>query len=251
MKNQRPHRRLMVWIAYADFFATLSIISIVMYASSHSAVAHITPAVPRPHIPPQEARNDHGARVGSGLSPEDYIEIAKGLKALAPDLDKALRSRRLRSALNASQGSVSLPDFAKFDSASANIRDMRAVESLASSIKEIAARDPERAQHYMVLVRGHADAYPVDPNGLFRDNIALSEARARAIVDRLHNSGLGSSGFHVLAEGVGEYEPIVDNCEKDYLQRPRWNCTPLLPPEELEQNRRIELRFAIFPGAFR
>ena len=59
------------------------------------------------------------------------------------------------------------------------------------------------------------------------------------------------SGFHVLAEGVGEYEPIVDNCERDYLQRPRWNCTPLLPPDELEQNRRIELRFAIFPGAFR
>jgi len=62
-------------------------------------------------------------------------------------------------------------------------------------------------------------------------------------------NGVSAPAFQIAAQGVGQEEPIVDNCTGE-SPTPRAYCQEdqIRAPAELARNRRIELRFGFFSG---
>lgn len=78
---------------------------------------------------------------------------------------------------------------------------------------------------WVLQVDGHTDNLPLAPGAAFRDNWALSQARALSVV-RYLTEELGFPSFRLAAAGFGEYRPI------DVADT----------PEARARNRRIELK---------
>jgi type VI secretion system protein ImpK len=92
------------------------------------------------------------------------------------------------------------------------------VETLVDTVAKALASQPGP-----IIVAGYSDNIPLSGRGRFKDNAALSLARAQAVA-KLMAPGLG--GFdRISAEGRGEKDPIADNAT----------------PEGRAKNRRIEI----------
>ena len=105
-----------------------------------------------------------------------------------------------------------------------------------------------RTKAFHLVIRGHADARPIAGFS----NLRLSQLRARALEEALLSNKISAPNFHVSAQGVGESEPVTDNCEsgRSKAQAPRSACPDgkYASDSELVRNRRIELRFGFFTG---
>ena len=107
-----------------------------------------------------------------------------------------------------------------FDSGSADIgiRGELKLIKLAETLREISATFPDEI-NWILQVEGHTDAVPIN-TPRFKDNWALSTARARSVVDILIAEGIPP--HRLSATGYGEFQPI--------------------DPLDLNRNRRIELK---------
>jgi outer membrane protein OmpA-like peptidoglycan-associated protein len=76
-----------------------------------------------------------------------------------------------------------------------------------------------------IRVTGHTDSIGSDA-----DNLALSQARAKAVADVL-TAAIGEGGPTIVAEGRGESEPVADNGTPENDN-----------PEGRRLNRRVEIR---------
>ena len=99
------------------------------------------------------------------------------------------------------------------------------IRKVANIILDVADQIPEGID-WVLRVDGHTDKTPVSGFGLYKDNWALSQARALSVVKYLIED-LGIPANRLAANGFGEFQPIALGNS----------------PEALAQNRRIELKF--------
>jgi chemotaxis protein MotB len=82
---------------------------------------------------------------------------------------------------------------------------------------------------YEVFVAGHTDDQPIR-GGVFKSNLALSAARAAAVVDFFLQHGFVSPD-RIATMGYGEYRPVVPNTSE----------------ADRERNRRVEIILSAKP----
>ena len=111
-----------------------------------------------------------------------------------------------------------------FDSASANLQEagMSKLKQIGLTLKETTKDIPTNID-WIIQVEGHTDKRPIK-TPQYPSNWELSTARANSVLKLLLD--LGFSPNRLSAAGYGEFYPIADGDE----------------PEQLEQNRRIELK---------
>ena len=99
----------------------------------------------------------------------------------------------------------------------------RQIQIIADIIKDMEQKiDPDI--NWIIRVDGHADRIQPRPNPRFRNNMELSLLRARSVVNEFIRAGVPA--HRLIPAGFGELFPLNDG----------------LTPEELQKNRRIELR---------
>jgi chemotaxis protein MotB len=98
------------------------------------------------------------------------------------------------------------------------------IGNVVSILREVAGQIPPEID-WVLQVDGHTDNLPLGAGGAFRDNWALSQARALSVVRYLTDE-VGFPAFRLAAAGFGEYRPV----------------DPANTPEARARNRRIELK---------
>jgi outer membrane protein OmpA-like peptidoglycan-associated protein len=214
--------KITTWVGFADFFTTIS-----LFMFSHYAVQR-----------------------------HKVILIGKPVKDFAAELHNQLASSHVKHQWDQRQSWLTLPDdFFLFEKNSWQIRDPKKVELLANALKAALHKTqsdggprPESAFRFYLMIRGHADARPT--TGI--TNMELSKRRARSLEEALVQYDVCAPEFQVSSQGVGETEPVVDNCAQGAVVG---GHTSLLHPctggryasdQQLSINRRIELRFGVF-----
>jgi chemotaxis protein MotB len=98
------------------------------------------------------------------------------------------------------------------------------IGNVVAILRDVAGEIPPEID-WVLQVDGHTDNLPLGAGGVFRDNWALSQARALSVVRYLTDE-LGFPAFRLAAAGFGEYRPV----------------DPANTPEARARNRRIELK---------
>lgn len=156
-----------------------------------------------------------GGLIGQSLDATDD-RIAATDRRLAEQGQRIAENKRLIEELRARGADarltdrgvvVNLPDVLfEFDSA----RLTAAAERTAWQIATVVGGDSARS----IAVEGHTDSL-----GTAAYNERLSEARARAVADRLVKNGVGRG--RLVARGFGESRPVATNETRDGRQRNR------------------------------
>ncbi|MFK7791257.1 MAG: peptidoglycan -binding protein [Devosiaceae bacterium] len=107
-----------------------------------------------------------------------------------------------------------------FDSGAAAINPGGSAElsRLAEAVIELEAAIPSEI-NWVIRVDGHTDARPLSGTGLYATNWELSTARATSVVRFLIDEGV--SPEHLMAAGVGEFQPIAEGEDVESLARNR------------------------------
>jgi outer membrane protein OmpA-like peptidoglycan-associated protein len=200
--------RLTTWVAFADFFAALAVISIALYAVHR--------------------RGD--------------IRVPPELKLLVDKLQTELSEEGIKTELDEINYSLNLPETALMDFGKWDLPNAETPRRIARAIKKVAGVWPAE---YILMIRGHADAHQKQP-GI---NRYISSKRAEVLGDALAAEGIRPPQYQVATQGVGEFEPVVDNCVRPGPSM--YDCGGpgnLKSPKLLAANRRIELRFGHFSG---
>ncbi len=152
------------------------------------------------------------------------LEMKRVFKVKADEPETMLRKLKSLEALQkkvvipVTQGSIF------FDSGQIKIRD-EFKQVLDAHIEE-ARQAIKNGTYDLIQIEGHTDTVPVRPdNPLYQNNWELSSARAHAVVQYFIERGIPPE--HLAVVGHSEYKPKV----------------PGNSPEDLEQNRRIEIVF--------
>jgi chemotaxis protein MotB len=98
------------------------------------------------------------------------------------------------------------------------------IARVAEILRDVSADIPDSID-WILRVDGHTDNVPLTGTGAFRDNWALSQARALSVV-RFLQDDLGFPPFRLAATGFGEHRPVAEGDS----------------PQARAQNRRIELK---------
>ncbi|MFN4057409.1 MAG: peptidoglycan -binding protein [Roseinatronobacter sp.] len=188
----------------------------------------------------EEATNTQIESLGSELNLA-LAQLATEQKARA-DLEAAERERlerfaseffgRVRQVLEGRQGVQIVGDRFVFSSevlfelGSADLapEGQAQIGNVVAILRDVAGQIPAEID-WVLQVDGHTDNLPLGPGGPFRDNWALSQARALSVVRYLTDE-LGFPAFRLAAAGFGEYRPI----------------DPANTPAARARNRRIELK---------
>ena len=85
----------------------------------------------------------------------------------------------------------------------------RGYEAIQKAVAAIKQRYPQS----LIIVAGHTDDQKLAKSARFKDNQALSLARAQAVMDYLVRSGMDGKKLSVM--GYGETKPIADNKTKE------------------------------------
>ena len=101
-------------------------------------------------------------------------------------------------------GGIRLASDVIFDSGKAELKT-----SARDNLKKVAdALSSKDLKAFSLRVEGHTDAQPIKYSG-WKDNMQLSQARARAVWVELKNDGV--TGELMYTAGWGEFKPIDDN----------------------------------------
>jgi outer membrane protein OmpA-like peptidoglycan-associated protein len=209
----RGRYRVTTWVALADFFTAIALISFALYASHRSRA-------------------------------DQVIRIQDDVRELAERLRDELRKEGIPAQTRDEDLAIVLPSILFFESGRAEIRDSSNLTKVADALKRV--QDNWR-DNFVLVIQGYTDSRPPKPGAAFRDNLELSRWRARAVEEHLDQHGIQPPRFQLVAQGMGPHNPVVKNCVDE-----RWmDCGSLdnfRPSEELEKNRRIELKFGVFTG---
>ncbi len=210
-----------IWVAVADFFVAIAVVSFALFAAHRRPAAEPLPPPAPIAIPVEEAIQLLTRRLREEL-------VKSGVPAEIRDKDFA----------------IALPSFLFFDSAKWKIRNDEPLVKVADALKRVQGvwRDD-----FVLIIQGYTDARPPKAGAAFRDNLELSRLRARAVEESLDRNGIRPPRFQLVSQGMGPNDPVVKNCVNG-----QWlECGPpqnFLPSEQLEKNRRIELKFGVFTG---
>ncbi len=210
--------RVTAWMVFADFFAALALLAMTLY----------------------------------GVQRQKNIAITSADRSLTQLLCRSLRRELPGYAKTITcdirNSSISLPEVLLFAYGKAEISHQGKVDAVVRALFSAKEEWKDR-KAFLLILRGHADA-----SGNTRANLELSRNRARAMESALAQGGVKAPDFHVAAQGVGDTEPVIDNCPKAGTPRPKsaWShCRGrvLLDEDALAPNRRTELRFGFFSGS--
>lgn len=210
------HRlRLTTWIAFADFFSAIALVGLALY----------------------------------GHQRQQNIRVSTGVKHLTQQVYDHLRANGVDAAPSFREAAISLPETALFQPGRFDIERPDKLAKIAAALKEVGS---EWQGRFVLVIRGHTDAWPPRsaPGRPYSNNLELSWLRANAVERQLAANGVSAPAFQIAAQGVGQEEPVVDNCTGESTT-PRAYCQDvdqIRAPEELARNRRIELRFGFFSG---
>lgn len=145
------------------------------------------------------------------------------LKAAKARVDKRLRALATSAALEVDDGRLILQGEVLFDSGSAELKDVAALQALSGPLKEILTAEPDQ----MVMVAGHTDDVPLRSQKRFASNFDLSSARALSVANALIGAQVPSN--RVVTAGFGEHHPRVANSD-DAARRQNRRIEVLLVP---------------------
>jgi flagellar motor protein MotB len=210
---KRGSHRLLTWIAFADFFVALSVVAIALY----------------------------------GFQQQQNFRITEPVKQLAEQLAGELKGLGVDVKYDKGSAALTMPDTFLFESGGYTLRDPVKLGAIASALRNVAG---DWHGGFVLVIRGHTDAYPPSRDARFRTNLELSALRARAMQEALGREGIVAPRFQIATQGVGEFEPHVDNClGRSPVMRVKCEAgAEFRSKEELQPNRRIELRFGFFSG---
>lgn len=142
---------------------------------------------------------------------------AEQLRALTSKLKSMIDAGKLQVEMRDGRISLKLPDAILFPSGSTRLK-----QDGKATLAEVAGvlRDVKGRQF---LVAGHTDNVPLRAGGRYRDNWALSTARAVEVLRLMIKEGVDPT--QLAAAGYGSYDPIAPNDT----------------PEGRKQNRRLEI----------
>jgi outer membrane protein OmpA-like peptidoglycan-associated protein len=205
--------RVTTWVAVADFFTAIAVISFALYASHRSKT-------------------------------EQVIRIQDDVRQLAERLRTELQRNGIPAETRSEDLAIVLPSLLFFESGKAEIRDTSNITKVAAALKNV--KDNWR-DNFVLVIQGYTDSRPPLPNAAFRDNLELSRWRAQAVEEQLDRNGVRPPQFQLVSQGMGANNPVVNNCltsgpiECGSIQN--YHIAP-----DLERNRRIELKFGVFTG---
>jgi flagellar motor protein MotB len=210
---RRGSHRLITWIAIADFFVALSVVAIAMY----------------------------------GFQQQQNFRITEPVKHLAEQLANELKELGVEVQYDRGSAALTMPDTFLFESGGHALRDPLKLSNIASALRKVT---DDWHGGFVLVIRGHTDSYPPRKDARFRTNLELSSLRARAMQEALEREGIVAPRFQIATQGVGEFEPQVDNCvgSSPVIRVECETVAELRPKEQLQQNRRIEMRFGFFSG---
>jgi outer membrane protein OmpA-like peptidoglycan-associated protein len=205
--------RITTWVAFSDFFVSMAVLAFALY----------------------------------GMQRQRNITITRPDRQLAQSLCDQLKVQGIAVRCDAQKSSLLLPEAMLFRTNSAEVADAAKVAQIAQALRAVQKQWQGRGS-FQLIIRGHADERPAGRI----TNVALSTLRAQSMERRLRDNGIHAPDFYVSAQGVGEFEPEVDNCPQGG-NRPRSQWTVCDGREfgasaELQRNRRLELRFGFFSG---
>jgi flagellar motor protein MotB len=207
-------------MALADFFTVFSVATFAVYASQR---IHMRQA-------------------------DDAIKVDKQVRTLADKLADRLQYYGIAVGKPGPDMAIELDEALLFKSGDYTIKDPSVLKTIRKALSDV---KPEWNNNFVLIIRGHTDSVPVNttksPKPRYRDNLELSRFRAEEVEKQLAMDGIHPPDFQVVAEGVGEFEPVVANCKSGALTV----CTSkgdYLDEQQLGKNRRIELRFGVFSG---
>lgn len=212
----RGRYRLLVWIAIADFFTVFSVATFAVYTTQR--------------IRMKQADN--------------VINVDRQVRNLAEAVAKRLRYYGISAKDPGADMAIELPEVTLFEDSKWEINDQSNLEKIAHALQDV---QQQWNKNFMLVVRGHADSRPPSDTAPYRSNLQLSEWRAQTVETSLASRGIRPPQFQIVAEGVGESEPVLANCRGGALIR----CTSnrdYKDADQLKRNRRIELRFGVFSG---
>lgn len=211
------HRyRLLVWIALADFFTVFSVATFGVYAAQRNRM----------------------------LKAEAVIRVDRQVSNLAKQLAERLQAHGIAVDKPDENMAIQLPAVLLFESGDWIIKSPSAIDKIVAALKDV---QKEWRGNFVLVIRGHTDSVPPKRTAKYHDNLELSRWRAEAMAISLAKTGISPPSFQVVAEGVGEFEPVIPNCRSGV----RVKClskSDFLENDELSKNRRIELRFGVFSG---
>ena len=209
----RGKYRVTTWVAFADFFTALAIVSFALYASHRSRA-------------------------------DQVIQLQADVRHLAERLRDELRKQGVPAQSRDEDLAIILPSILFFESGKAQIRDPSNLEKVAEALKNVQA---DWRDNFVLVIQGYTDSRPPVTGAPFRDNLELSRWRAQAVEENLNSHGVRPPAFQMVSQGMGSQNPVARNCLDN-----RWiECGSLdnfRRSEDLEKNRRIELKFGIFTG---
>lgn len=149
---------------------------------------------------------------------------AAQFRAIAQKLKSMVDAGQLEVVMRKGRINLKLPDNILFPSGSDKLKKdgKEAIKSVADVLKEVTDRE--------FLIAGHTDNVPLGRKGRFKNNWALSTARAVEVVDLMIEFGV--SGDQLAAAGFGEFDPIADNETEEGRQKNRRLEIILLPKIE-------------------
>ena len=181
---------------------------------------------------------------------QQNIRVSTGVKHLTEQLYERLRANGVDASRSLSEAAISLPETVLFQPGRFDIEHPDRLAKIAIALKEVQSG---WEGHFVLVIRGHTDAWP--PRSAagrpYSNNLELSWLRANAVERQLAANGVSAPAFQIAAQGVGQEEPVVDNCIGQSAT-PRAYCQDIdemRSPLELVRNRRIELRFGFFSGS--
>jgi outer membrane protein OmpA-like peptidoglycan-associated protein len=207
--------RLTTWIALADFFSAIALVGLALY----------------------------------GHQRQQNIRVSTGIKHLTQQVYERLRANGVDASPSLSEAAISLPETVLFRPGQFDIEHPDKLAKIAATLKEVRSGWERR---FVLVIRGHTDAWPprAVPGAPYSNNLELSWLRANTVEKELATNGVSAPGFQIATQGVGQEEPVVDNCTGQSAV-PRAYCEDvnhIRRPADLVRNRRIELRFGFFSG---
>lgn len=148
---------------------------------------------------------------------EEAEKEAAQLRALTSRLKSMIDAGKLQVVMRDGRINLKLPDAILFPSGKIRLKKggRAALKEVAAVLKDVTGRD--------FLIAGHTDNIPLKRGGRFKDNWALSTARAVEVVRLMTKEGVNP--VQLAAAGYGAFDPIAPNDT----------------PEGRKQNRRLEI----------
>ncbi|MGC4052802.1 MAG: OmpA family protein [Paludibaculum sp.] len=240
--------RLTIWVAFADFFVALSLISFGYFANQVNEGTRVSRTLAAEKAA-RQACEEKLIPVTVKDAKGNAIPVQTALLKLAEQIQRDLQAQGLAVEVNPNTASVELSEnFIQFPSGQFAIAGSSPQEFRLKTVARclLAHRD-KWLRNFVLSIQGHTDAIPLLGQG--DSNLDLSRRRAREVERVLAENGIRAPDFMVVSQGMGEFYPkAFSDCTVPDSMGLRCSDRRVVTARDVAANRRIELRFGLFTG---